>query len=66
MVLNISFNENEPIVCRPGEALDCFLRTRMDLLVLGGRLVTRGRSIGGVGIADDRHVDGIVHSGHER
>ena len=35
MVLNTSFNENEPIVCRPGEALDCFLRTRMDVLVMG-------------------------------
>ena len=33
MVLNTSFNENEPVVCRPAEALDCFLRTKMDLLV---------------------------------
>src|SRR5215471_1010055 len=30
MVLNTSFNENEPVVCRPEEALDCFLRTKMD------------------------------------
>jgi carbamoyltransferase len=35
IVLNTSFNENEPVVCYPGEALDCFLRTKMDLLVLG-------------------------------
>ena len=35
MVLNTSFNENEPVVCRPSEALDCFLRTRMDALVMG-------------------------------
>ena len=35
MVLNTSFNENEPVVCRPEEALDCFLRTKMDLLVIG-------------------------------
>jgi hypothetical protein len=41
MVLNTSFNENEPVVCRPQEALDCFLRTKMDLLVLGDRLVER-------------------------
>jgi carbamoyltransferase len=41
MVLNTSFNENEPVVCTPAEALDCFLRTRMDLLVLGDRLVRR-------------------------
>ncbi len=41
ILLNTSFNENEPIVCRPEEALDCFLRTRMDLLVLGRTLVSR-------------------------
>ena len=41
MVLNTSFNENEPVVCRPQEALDCFLRTRMDVLVLGDWLVRR-------------------------
>jgi carbamoyltransferase len=35
MVLNTSFNENEPVVCLPEEALDCFLRTKMDVLVLG-------------------------------
>jgi carbamoyltransferase len=34
MVLNTSFNENEPVVCYPEEALECFLRTKMDLLVL--------------------------------
>ena len=42
MVLNTSFNENEPVVCRPEEALDCFLRTRMDVLVLGDWMVRRG------------------------
>jgi carbamoyltransferase len=41
MVLNTSFNENEPVVCHPNEALDCFLRTKMDLLVLGNHLVRR-------------------------
>jgi carbamoyltransferase len=41
MLLNTSFNENEPIVCRPEEALDCFLRTRMDLLVMGCHAVWR-------------------------
>ena len=44
MVLNTSFNENEPIVCKPEEALDCFLRTRMDLLVLGDVMIRRGAS----------------------
>ena len=35
VLLNTSFNENEPIVHQPGEALDCFLRTQMDMLVMG-------------------------------
>ena len=41
MVLNPSFNENEPVVCYPEEALDCFLRTEMDVLALGGFFVER-------------------------
>jgi carbamoyltransferase len=41
MVLNTSFNENEPVVCRPEEALDCFLRTKMDVLVLGDVYIER-------------------------
>jgi carbamoyltransferase len=41
IVLNTSFNENEPIVNTPSEALDCFLRTRMDRIVLGNVVVTR-------------------------
>src|SRR5205823_1580097 len=41
MVLNTSFNENEPVVCRPEEALDCFLRTKMDVLVLGNFFIQR-------------------------
>ncbi len=41
MVLNTSFNENEPVVCRPEEALECFLRTQMDLLVMGSFMVLR-------------------------
>ena len=41
MVLNTSFNEQEPIVCQPQEALACFLRTEMDVLVLGGFFISR-------------------------
>jgi carbamoyltransferase len=41
MVLNTSFNENEPVVCKPQEALDCFLRTKMDLLVIGNTVIFR-------------------------
>ena len=41
VVLNTSFNENEPIVCTPQEAIDCFLKTRMDALYLGNYAVRR-------------------------
>jgi carbamoyltransferase len=41
MLLNTSFNENEPVVCRPDEALETFLRTKMDLLVLGNWMIRR-------------------------
>jgi carbamoyltransferase len=41
MLLNTSFNENEPIVLCPQEALDCFLRTHMDVLVMGRHVVER-------------------------
>lgn len=45
MVLNTSFNENEPVVCKPEEALDCFLRTSMDVLVLGNSVVFRSAAV---------------------
>ncbi len=41
MVLNTSFNENEPIVCTPRQAIDCFLKTRMDVLYLGNYCIRR-------------------------
>ena len=41
VVLNTSFNENEPIVCTPAEAIDTFTRTRMDALAIGPFLVQR-------------------------
>lgn len=41
IVLNTSFNENEPVVCKPEEAIDCFLRTKMDVLVLGDTYISR-------------------------
>ena len=41
VVLNTSFNENEPIVCTPEEAVSCFMRTRMDALAIGNYLVNR-------------------------
>lgn len=39
VVLNTSFNEDEPIVCSPEHAIDCFRRTRMDVLFLGNYMV---------------------------
>jgi carbamoyltransferase len=47
VLLNTSFNENEPIVLAPAEALDCFLRTRMDVLVLGRWVVEKGSAVAG-------------------
>jgi len=41
LLLNTSFNENEPIVNSPQEALDCFLRTKMDMLVMEDIVVRR-------------------------
>jgi carbamoyltransferase len=43
MLLNTSFNENEPIVLTPDQALDCFLRTSMDVLVIGRHVLERPR-----------------------
>jgi carbamoyltransferase len=44
VVLNTSFNDNEPIVCRPEEALDCFRRTQMDVLVIGNFILEKKSS----------------------
>lgn len=41
VLLNTSFNDNEPIVCRPEEALDCFRRTQMDVLVIGNFILEK-------------------------
>jgi carbamoyltransferase len=41
MILNTSFNENEPVVCRPDQALNCFFRTKMDVLCLGNAILER-------------------------
>ena len=41
MILNTSFNENEPIVCNPSEAMNCFLRTKMDILVMENCIIKR-------------------------
>jgi len=43
VILNTSFNENEPIVCTPEEAIDCFKRTRMDVLAIGPFVVVKSK-----------------------
>ena len=45
VLLNTSFNENEPIVCTPEEALACFLRTRIDLLVMGNYVLQKAKPV---------------------
>ena len=44
VILNTSFNENEPIVCGPEQAIDCFKRTRMDALAIGPFLATKAEN----------------------
>jgi carbamoyltransferase len=41
LILNTSFNENEPIVCSPEDAIDCFVATKMDALAIEDFLVKR-------------------------
>lgn len=41
VILNTSFNENEPVVCTPRHAIDCFLKTRMDVIYLGNYVIKR-------------------------
>ncbi len=51
VLLNTSFNENEPICCTPEEAVDTFVRTKMDLLVLGNHVVEKPDEAGACGAA---------------
>jgi len=44
VLLNTSFNENEPIVCKPEEAIDCFKRTKMDMLAIGPFLALKSEN----------------------
>lgn len=45
VVLNTSFNENEPIVQTPSQAIDCFLRTRMDVLSIGRYMLSKAENL---------------------
>ena len=44
VLINTSFNENEPIVCNPEEAVNCFIRTKMDMLVIGNCIIKKNKS----------------------
>jgi carbamoyltransferase len=44
VLLNTSFNENEPIVATPAQAIDCFLRTKMDVLAIGSYLLFKSQN----------------------
>jgi carbamoyltransferase len=55
VILNTSFNENEPIVCTPEEAIDCFQRTRMDVLAIGPFMVTKHRENDEEALASREH-----------
>jgi carbamoyltransferase len=45
VLINTSFNENEPIVHTPAQALDCFLRTQMDVLTIGPFLLQKSDNL---------------------
>jgi carbamoyltransferase len=54
VLLNTSFNENEPIVDTPEQALDCFMRTRMDAIVLHNTIVRRQPAERGTAVGAER------------
>ena len=56
MLLNTSFNENEPIVCTPKDAINCFLKTKIDILMLGHVVIARR---GAIPILEKNIMDGI-------
>jgi carbamoyltransferase len=63
VLLNTSFNENEPIVCTPKEAFDCFRRTRMDVLVLERAYLEKEAGQTDQGAASDRHRTAAPRAG---
>ncbi len=59
LMLNTSFNEHEPIVASPDEALACYLKTRMDVLALGNWLLQRPARTDGLTGTPCRHEDRV-------
>ena len=60
VLLNTSFNENEPIVLTPEEAIDCFLRTKMDVLVVGNYVIDK--AAGSVPAKSDSVTEGVAQT----
>jgi carbamoyltransferase len=60
VLLNTSFNENEPIVLTAGQALDCFLRTDMDVLVIGSHVLEKSA------VGSRQSAVGSPQEGHAR
>jgi carbamoyltransferase len=60
VLLNTSFNENEPIVQTPAQAIDCFLRTRMDVLSIGGFVLHKEEN---VHLSENRAAFAELHRG---
>jgi len=58
-VLNTSFNDNEPIVCHPEEALNCFRRTQMDVLVMGNFVLEKRLQTATPEVSEDRYAGEI-------
>jgi carbamoyltransferase len=63
ILLNTSFNENEPIVMSPQQAVETFRKTRMDLLVLGNSVVTRVEGRHGSGGGADHAAEAAALGG---
>ena len=59
VLLNTSFNENEPIVCSPEEAVDCFLRTDFDVLAIGDYKVMKKEKDQRKGVKNERHCSAL-------
>jgi carbamoyltransferase len=59
VVLNTSFNDNEPIVCRPEEALDCFRRTQMDVLAIANLILEKRPEVAAAGSLGEKVTKGM-------
>jgi carbamoyltransferase len=61
ILVNTSFNENEPIVNSPEHALECYLRTNMDMLVLENIMIRRTQSNGVLNAKKQQTNSSVLH-----